>query len=119
MSIDRIDVPARGVGLPDLDQRVAHGASVAVQHTTGQDDALAERLASMLPRQVRVLRLYLYAPERRTAPLVEPLIGQSHQLAARRAQLGRAIVGKEIRRLEVRLYTDHSLRPEQKQGVIR
>ncbi len=103
MSIDRIDVPARGVGLPDLDQRVAHGTPVAVQHTTGEDDALAQWLAPMLPREVRVPRLYLYAPERRTAPLVEPLIGQSHQLAARRAHLGRAIVGKEIGRLEIRL----------------
>ena len=31
---------------------------------------------------------------------MEPFIGKSHQLAARRAQLGRAIVGMEIRRLE-------------------
>ena len=103
MRVDRIDVPACGIRLPDLDQRVAHGPPVAVQHATGEDDSLAERFAPMLPREVRVPWRDRYAPERGTAALVEPFIGQSHQLVARRAHLGRAIVGKEIRRLEVEI----------------
>ena len=103
MGVDRIDVPACGIRLPHLDQRVAYGPAVAVQHPTGEDDSLAERLSPMLPREVRILRLDRNAPERRAAAVVEPFIGQSHQLAARRAQLCRAIVGKEIWRLEVRL----------------
>ena len=39
--VDHVAVAAGGVALPDLDQRVGHGATAALAHATVDDDALA------------------------------------------------------------------------------
>src|SRR5581483_614659 len=55
--VGAVQVAPGGVALPDLDQRVRDGAAVLVEHATGHDDALAERLStrSGVRRQVGVL----------------------------------------------------------------
>jgi hypothetical protein len=45
-----------GVGLPDLDERVAQRPPVAVEQAPGHGDALADRVAVVLARQVVVQR---------------------------------------------------------------
>jgi hypothetical protein len=50
-----VHVAARRVRLPDLDELAAHGAAVAVEHPARHDDALAERIARVLDRQVGLL----------------------------------------------------------------
>src|SRR5437773_2146742 len=47
-----VEVTSGRVGLPDLDDRVAHRPPVAVQHPTGDDDPLSDGLAGMLPGKV-------------------------------------------------------------------
>ena len=49
-----VNVAPAGIGLPYLDQRVRHAAAVLVKHMAVHDDALAERLAGVLARQVIV-----------------------------------------------------------------
>ena len=50
-----MDVAAGGVRLPDLDQRVRDRPAVLVDDAADDDDALAERLAGMLAREVAVV----------------------------------------------------------------
>src|SRR5215510_2267368 len=47
-------VPAAGVRLPDFNQRSRNRSPVLVQHPALDDDPLADRRRSMLPRQVAV-----------------------------------------------------------------
>ena len=56
MLVALVDVAAGRVGLPDLDQLAAHRAAVAVEHAAGDHDALADRLAAVLDRQIRLER---------------------------------------------------------------
>ena len=99
MVVDRVDVTAGRVRLPDLDQRVAHRPAVGIRHTAADDDALPQRLARVLSREVCVLGLHLDAPERGSARVVEPLVGQLDGPMRRRAQLRRSVVGMEVGRL--------------------
>ena len=68
MLVDAVHVAAGRVGLPDLDQRVADRPAVAVDHPARDDDALAERLARVLPGEV-VSRAPT-APAPKTGPVV-------------------------------------------------
>ncbi len=54
MLVDPVRVAPGRIGLPDLDQRLRHRPSILVEHAPFDDDALAERLAGVLPRQVAV-----------------------------------------------------------------
>ena len=54
MLVDLVAVAAGGVGLPDLDQRVADGRPSASSTRPRDDDALAQRLALVLAREVVV-----------------------------------------------------------------
>jgi len=45
-------VAARGVRLPNLDECVPNGPSVAVKNASADDDALAQRFARMLRSQI-------------------------------------------------------------------
>src|SRR5262249_55999950 len=56
MLIDLVPVPPGRVRLPDLDERAGHGPAGLVEQATVDDDALAERLAVVLARQVGVER---------------------------------------------------------------
>ena len=52
MLVALVQVPAAGVGLPDLHQLAADRPTIAVQHPAGDDDPLPNRLAAVLDRQV-------------------------------------------------------------------
>src|SRR6185312_14356969 len=54
MLVADMDIAAAGIGLPDLDQCIRHAAAVFVDHMAMHDDALPERLAGMLPREIGV-----------------------------------------------------------------
>ena len=49
--VDVVVVPAGGVRLPDLEQRLRHRPAVLVHHAAVDDDPLAERLARVLARR--------------------------------------------------------------------
>src|SRR5262249_7044588 len=55
MLIFRMPVSAGRIRLPNLDQGVRDGTSVAVEHTSCNNNALAERFACMLDRKVIVV----------------------------------------------------------------
>jgi hypothetical protein len=52
--VDLVEVATGGVGLPDLHQRVPHRTAVVVEHAPGDDDSLAERLAGVPGREIRI-----------------------------------------------------------------
>src|SRR4051795_4682062 len=54
MLVADVNVTAAGIGLPDLDQRVRHAATILVAHMAVHDDAFAERLAGVLGGEVTV-----------------------------------------------------------------
>ncbi len=107
MVVDRIHVASRGVGLPHLDESVAHGLPVAVKDAPCDDDPLAKGLAPMLAGEVCILHPNRDPPEGGSGCVVEPLVGQSHGLVFGSAQLRGAIVGIEVRRLV--LHVAHGL----------
>src|SRR6202162_2312628 len=65
MVVARIQVAPGRIGLPDLDESVADGLPVAVEHATTDDDPLAKRFAAMLAREVCILRAHRNASEHR------------------------------------------------------
>ena len=50
-----VHIPPACVRLPDFDQRVWHGASIVVEHSPGNADALPNGFARMLARQIIVV----------------------------------------------------------------
>ena len=80
-----VPVASGGVRLPDLDERVRHGASVAVEHATAHDDALPEGFSLVADRQVVVRRAHPLGAEERTCHLGE-VVGEQHQRLRRRSQ---------------------------------
>src|SRR6185295_8021180 len=90
-------VAAGGVRLPDLDQGVGHGAAVLVEHAAGDDDALADRIALVLARQIAVRWLDVAMAENRPGDLRECLRRQNQRLsraALLRRAVGRIVVGR-------------------------
>jgi hypothetical protein len=49
MLITLMKVAPGGIGLPHLDQSFRDGTTVFIHHSTAHQDALTDRLASMLP----------------------------------------------------------------------
>lgn len=49
-----VQIAARGVGLPDFDERVAHRAAVFVDDAAADDDAFSERMTGVLAGQIVV-----------------------------------------------------------------
>ena len=92
MLIDLVDVTARGVGLPDLDHRVANGTAVLVDHAAGDDDPLAERLAVAPPvaGEVSIERPDAFVSKHRAGRFGEAM-GERNQRLRRRAQHRRCI----------------------------
>ena len=87
MLVAVVAVAAGGVRLPDLDERVADRPPVAiVEHAAGDDDALAERLAAVLPREVVVELGDVVVAERRAgrARAAPPAASTSGRCGARR-----------------------------------
>ena len=60
----------------------------------------------MLTRQVRVFRTDRNPPERRSGGAMKPFVWQLHLRMLRRSQDRRAVVGKEVWRLEVLVIHD-------------
>jgi hypothetical protein len=69
--IDLVRVPARGVGLPQLNKRVAHRTTVLVHYAAADDNAFAQGLAVMVSRQVVIGWPDSVIAEHRTAHLRE------------------------------------------------
>src|SRR5215207_617139 len=69
MLVDDMDVAARGVRLPDFEERVRNRPAVLVEHASGHDDALAERLAGVLAREVGVVLAHALMPIDRAGEL--------------------------------------------------
>jgi hypothetical protein len=57
MLVDDVDVAARRIALPDLDEGMRYGTAGLVEQAALDDDALAERLAGVLGGEVGLLRL--------------------------------------------------------------
>src|SRR5439155_6269978 len=88
--VDGVAISSRGVGLPQLDQRMRDGPAVLVEHASGHNDALADGLALVLTRQVAVSRLDVAISEHWTGDLGER-VRQEHQRPPRAALDRRAV----------------------------
>src|SRR5437588_1127225 len=69
MLIVDVDVTSGGICLPDLDQRVRHRAAVLVEHPARDDDALPDRRALVLRREITVAGLHHLVPISRRGQL--------------------------------------------------
>ena len=69
MLIVGMSITARGVGLPDFNERARYGPAIAVEHTPGHNDSLAERFAGVLARQITVSLLYVISSKDRSGDL--------------------------------------------------
>ena len=98
MAIKLVDVAPGGIRLPDLDQGVSHGPAVAVEHAPGDDDALTERLARMLAREVVVERAHLPVPVDGPGDLGKR-VRKHDQRSLRGAQAGADVIGIQVRRM--------------------
>src|SRR6185369_7239991 len=74
-------VASGGIRLPDLDERMRGGFSVLVEHASADDDALADRLALVLARQVVIARLEVVVAEDRAGQLRERLRRDDERLS--------------------------------------
>ena len=73
-----VPVAAGRVGLPDLDQGVGDGATVAVQDPALDDDPLPQRLPAVLDGQVVIALGHPALAEQRPRDLGQP-VRQRHQ----------------------------------------
>jgi hypothetical protein len=64
MLVPLVDVTARGVRLPHLDELMPHRAPLAIEHLPGDDHSRAERLTPMLDGEVRLDLRDIPVPER-------------------------------------------------------
>jgi hypothetical protein len=99
--IDRMVIAPGRVALPQFKQRPRHRPAVLVEHAPGHDDALAERLALVLCRQVGRVRPGPEIGETRPGRLGQRVL-DADRSAARRALLRALIIGIEIGRLSAR-----------------
>ncbi len=91
--VAEVAVAARGVGLPDLQQRVRHRPAAAVADLPEHDDPLPDRLHCGLSGEVCVAVGHPAVAEQRAGDLGQPL-RQVHQGQARRAGGGRPVAGR-------------------------
>ena len=84
MLVDPVPVPSGRIALPQFDQRVGHGTAIVVEHASADSDALAQRLAFMLARQIVVRFADIVVAEDRARSLLKAFAaGQSAAFAAR------------------------------------
>jgi hypothetical protein len=95
MGVVFMPVAPGGVALPDLDQRVRHRTRVLVEHLSGDYDALAQRFAFVLAREVAVFRTHRVVAEQRPGDFRQRVRQQDQRLRWRALARGR------IRRIEV------------------
>src|SRR5262249_29638689 len=92
MLIDLVAVAAGRVRLPDLDELPRERPPGVVEQPPAHDDALRERVALVLARQVAVGLADRVVAEHRAVERVE-LLGQRHERPLRDAQACRAVAG--------------------------
>ena len=85
MLVDPVPVASGGIALPDFDQRVGHGAAVVVEHLSGDGDALADRLAFVLAREVVVRFADIVVAEDRPGHLRKRVRQDDQRLSRARA----------------------------------
>ena len=91
MLIDDMDISAAGIGLPEFDQRVRHAAAVFIEHMAVHDDALADRLALALNREVVIVLAHRLVAVDRLGQFRERMPHRNQRLGGR--ALDRALVG--------------------------
>ena len=101
MLVDRVVITPGGVALPQFDQRPRHRPSVLVEHMPGHDDALAERLALVLPGQIGHVRPGPDIGEIRPGHLGQRML-EPDRRPVRRALLRALVIGVEIGRRRAR-----------------
>jgi hypothetical protein len=69
MIVVDVSVAARRVGLPDLDQSVGHGATVAIEDAAADKDALADGLAGVLAREIVIVLADRFVTKNRSGNL--------------------------------------------------
>ena len=102
--IDILFVPiaARGIGLPNLDQRLGHRARVFVQNPAVQNDPLAHRIAAMVKilDQVMVQSAQIVVAKGRARDLGQALLHGQKRLLGRawHAGLVAGVIGWRVQR---------------------
>jgi hypothetical protein len=93
-----VRIAARGVALPQLDQRAAHRPAALVEHAAADRDALANGRTGVLSGEIAVRRPHRLVAEDRAAEIgFRPR--QHHQRLQRRASPRRNIRRMQVRRL--------------------
>ncbi|MCY1370118.1 hypothetical protein D9M69_571980 [compost metagenome] len=97
MLVDLVHVAARGVGLPQLDQRVGHRAAAFVEHLAREDHAFAQRLAvdARVAREVVVELADAVVAVHRLLQLAERGLQRDERLL-RAALAGRLVAGVDV-----------------------
>ncbi len=97
MLIVLVNITAGSIGLPDLNQRIAHRTAALVEHAARHDDALAERLAvtHRIARQIVIERAEVFRAVDRHA-LVAQLFLQRNQRTRRAAFDRRTVAGIDV-----------------------
>jgi hypothetical protein len=95
MLVALVPISSRGIRLPDFHECMRNRPPVLIQDSSAHDDSFAERLARMLPRQIRSLRVDAFFPYRR-AGYLRQRVGHVHQWFR-----GRAFDRGYVRRVQV------------------
>ena len=98
MGVDLVEIPAGGIRLPDLDELVAHRLTVTREDAAGDDDALALRLAVVLPRQIGIHGADRGLAVRGPGQLRQRR-GEDHERLLRRPEAGTDVVVVVVRRI--------------------
>ena len=98
MIIAGVAVPPGGVGLPHLDERLAHRPAVFIEHPARYDDPLAERFTGEVPRQIVVGFAQRIVPVHRTRDFRERVRQRNGGLRGRPPE-GRFVVRIGVVRL--------------------
>src|SRR5689334_19507812 len=93
-----MQVPSRGICLPDLDERVRNRPSIAVENAPRHNDSLTQRFSRMLPGQVVIVSPNALVAIDRPGDLRQR-VRQKDQRFARRPQHRGAIGFMQQRRL--------------------
>ena len=116
--VDDVLVAPAGVGLPDLDQRVAQRLALGVEHPAGDDDPLADRLALVLGRQVGVLRRDRQRLAQRRAGDLRDRVRKVDQRLLGMAQRGRLVRRVVQRRVRGSVLAQVAARRVHHRGVV-
>ena len=99
MVVGAVGVSTAGVGLPDLDEGVAHRPAVAIEHSAVHDDPLSLRLVGVLTREVVIHLTHTTLAEHRAGHLRER-VGQDGEWTDRRPELGGGVWRVRVRRID-------------------